>query len=68
MLLKKKRELKWCPDQSWVDIKKRKIVRCLTCSRRVLPREIHDSLQEELDSTNGVVRYKIPPHKTRKNI
>ena len=67
MLLKKKRELKWCPDQSWVDIKQRKIVRCPTCNRKLLPREIYNISSIELDS-NELVGYKIPPHKTRKNV
>jgi len=61
MILKKKRELKWCPDQSWVQIKERKRVRCPTCNRRLLVREQYCVGGE-------FVGFKIPPHKTRRNI
>jgi len=68
MILKKKRELKWSNDQSWVNIKEGKRVRCPTCNRRLLPREVYDSLSGQPNSNESIRYYKIPPHKTRKNI
>jgi len=56
--MKKKRIYRWCPDQSWCpNLDKRKIVRCPTCNRRLLPRE----------QVGGEFGYKLPPHKTYKN-
>jgi len=50
---KSRRVYVWCGDQSFVQVDKRKHVRCPTCGRRLLAREVPGG-------------FKVPPHKYAK--
>jgi len=59
MLLKKKRTYKWCPCSNVLFLDKRRRVRCPICNRRLLPQEL---------KYEGGIGYRIPPHKTYKDV
>jgi len=60
-LKKTRRVWVWCPDESWVkSIVVRKRVRCPTCNKRLLPREVYDPVSFGIE----FIGFKIPPHKT----
>ncbi len=67
---KKKRVYDWCPDQSIVTTKERKVVRCPSCNRRLLPQEICQPIEffpdEYQCGEKEVIGFKLPPHKTYK--
>lgn len=52
----------WCLGRNgfrrWVNIDRRKPVRCPDCGRRLMAAEVHDE-------DDGLIGYSVPDHKTR---
>ncbi len=68
-LNKTKRPNDWCPDESFVQTEgKRKIHRCPSCNKRLLPQLVTTDALELMKGTSeidGMYAWKIPPHKAK---